>query len=85
MNPAPPAALADEPDHRDVRRDISCQHRQEHRLADAGARENTIRCPRQQVAKALSTRTPRSSAATDPAFAHARAAVPPEMDRVKGR
>ena len=34
------AALADEADHRDVGRGVARQHRQQHRLADAGARED---------------------------------------------
>ena len=38
-------ALADETDHRDVRRHIAGQHRQKHRLADAGAREDAHTLP----------------------------------------
>ena len=34
------AALADQPDHRDVGHDVAGQHRQQHRLADAGAGED---------------------------------------------
>src|SRR5438045_2341082 len=35
-----PAGLADEPDPRHVGRDVARQHREEHRLADAGAGED---------------------------------------------
>ena len=34
------AALADQPDHRNVGHDVARQHRQQHRFADAGAGEN---------------------------------------------
>ncbi len=34
------AALADQPDHRNVGLDVAGKHRQQHRLADAGAGEN---------------------------------------------
>jgi hypothetical protein len=34
------AALADQPDHRDIGHDIARQHREQHRLADARARED---------------------------------------------
>jgi hypothetical protein len=34
------AALADEPDDGDIGVDVACEHRQQHRFADPGAREN---------------------------------------------